>query len=214
MLERIREVSPQISARIAGGLYIFTLLVIQWTESLFHGRFDFAIGILTIVGMSAVTLFLYRVFKPVNRNLSLLAAFCNFTGIALEAIRLNPHGTETAMVFHGFFCLLIGYLIFKSLLVPRILGALMAFAGLAWLTYLIPGLALGLDPSFSPGLVNSLSPFNMVCGVLSEASVFLWFLGTGIDVGQLKDQAGKANASVHATKTPSLARRAGAPAQP
>ena len=71
-----------------------------------------------------------------NRGLSLLAAFFNLVGLAFEALRLNPRGVDIALVFTGFYCLLIGYLIFRSTFLPRILGALMAFAGLGWLTYL------------------------------------------------------------------------------
>ena len=93
---------------------------------------------------------------------------------------MQPQGLNIALVFHGFYCLLIGYLIFRSTFLPRILGALMAFAGLAWLTYL------------SPPLVNYLSPYNLACGLLGDVSVFLWLLVMGVNVQRWKEQAGAA----------------------
>ena len=53
---------------------------------------------------------------------------------------------DIPVVFDGFYCLLIGYLIFRSTFLPRILGALMAFAGLGWMTYRLPPLAAYLSP--------------------------------------------------------------------
>jgi hypothetical protein len=67
-----------------------------------------------------VTLVLYDIFKPVNGSLSLLAASFNLVGMTCEAFRLSPQGVDIAMVFHGFYCLLIGYLIFRSTFLPRI----------------------------------------------------------------------------------------------
>lgn len=99
----------------------------------------------------------------------MLAAFFNFVGLTFEALRLNPRGVDVALVFTGFYCLLIGYLMFRSTFVPRILGALMAFAGLGWLTYL------------SNPLVSYLSPYNLACALLAEASVFLWLLVMGVN---------------------------------
>ncbi len=192
-MQRIRERSPRIRARLAGGLYLFTLLAAQFIESIFPGRFNRAAGILEIVGMSAVTALLYYVFRSVSGSISLLAAVFNFTGIALEAIRFNAHGTDVAMVFHGIFCMLIGYLIFKSGFLPRSLSALIAFGGLAWCTYLTPSLA------------NSLSPYNLACGLLGEASVFLWLLGTGINPKLGKQHAGQAETLARTTKPPSMA---------
>jgi hypothetical protein len=130
--------------------------------------------------MAAVTLLLYDIFKPVNRGLSLLAAFFAFVGLTFEALRLQPQGVNIAIVFHGFYCLLIGYLIFRSTFLPRILGALMAFAGLGWLTYL------------SNPLVNYLSPYNLASALLAEVSVFLWLLVMGVNVQRWKEQAGAA----------------------
>jgi hypothetical protein len=110
----------------------------------------------------------------------LLAAFFSFVGLSFEALRLQPQGLNMAMVFTGFYCLLIGYLIFRSTFLPRILGVLMAFAGLGWLTYL------------SNPLVNYLSPYNLACGLLGEASGFLWLLVMGVNAQRWKEQASAA----------------------
>jgi hypothetical protein len=98
--------------------------------------------------MLAMTLLFHDILKPVNRSLSLLAASFNLVGLTFEALRLQPQGVNIALVFTGFYCILIGHLIFRSAFLPRILGALMAFAGLGWLTYL------------SNPLVNYLSPLQ------------------------------------------------------
>src|SRR5271163_5134400 len=146
MMKRIAEASPRFKARMAGALNFFSLLTAGFTEIFVRGRLNFVGGYIAIFGMVVVTLLLYGIFKPVNRGLSLLAASFAFAGLTFEALRLQPQGVNIAIVFHGFYCLLIGYLIFRSTFLPRILGALMAFAGLGWLTYL------------SNPLVNYLSP--------------------------------------------------------
>ena len=180
MMERIVEASPRFKARMAGGFYFFGLLTAAFTEIFVRGRLNFAGGYIAISGMVVVTLLVYDIFKPVNRGLSLLAAFLSFVGLSFEALRLQPQGLNMAMVFTGFYCLLIGYLIFRSTFLPRILGVLMAFAGLGWLTYL------------SNPLVNYLSPYNLACGLLGEASGFLWLLVMGVNAQRWKEQASAA----------------------
>jgi Domain of unknown function (DUF4386) len=66
--------------------------------------------------------------------------------LAYMFLKLNGQAYSIALVFFGFYCLLIGYLVFRSTFLPRILGVLMAFAGLGWLTFLSPPLASSLDP--------------------------------------------------------------------
>jgi hypothetical protein len=110
--------------------------------------------------MAAVTLILYAIFKPVNSwGISSLAAFFSLVGLTFEALRWNPWGVDVAIVLAGFYCLLIGYLIFKSTFLPRLLGGLMVIGGLGWLTYL------------SNPLVAYLSPYNLACALIAEASV-------------------------------------------
>ena len=62
-----------------------------------------------------VTLLFYDLFKPINKRLSLLAAFSSFVGCAfgaLSAFHLAPAHINNLMFF-GFYCLLIGYFIFR-----------------------------------------------------------------------------------------------------
>ena len=180
MMERIAEASPRFKARIAAALNFFSLVTAALTELFVRGRLNYAGGYIAIAGIAAVTLLFYDIFKPVNRGLSLLAASLAFVGLTFEALRLQPQGVNIAIVIHGFYCLLIGYLIFRSAFLPRILGALMAFAGLGWLTYL------------SNPLVNYLSPYNLASALLAEVSVLLWLLVMGVNVQRLKEQAGAA----------------------
>jgi hypothetical protein len=180
VMSRIAEASPRFKARMAGVLYFFSLLTAGLSETFVRGRLNYAGGYIAIAGMVAVTLLFYDIFKPVNRGLSLFAASCAFVGLIFEALRLQPRGLNIAVVFHGFYCLLIGYLIFRSTFLPRILGVLMAFTGLCWLTYL------------SRALVHYLSPYNLACGLLGDVLLFLWLLVRGVNVQRWKEQASAA----------------------
>jgi hypothetical protein len=100
--------------------------------------------------------------------------------LALMSFELYAQAYNIGLVFFGFYCLLIGYLIFRSTFLPRILGVAMAFAGLAWLTFL------------SPPLANYLSPYNMALGALAELSLTLWLLVMGVKVERWREQANAA----------------------
>jgi hypothetical protein len=98
-------------------------------------------------------------------------------GLTLELLQFNPRGAMIGIGFHGLYCLLMGYLLFRSTFLPRILGAPMAFAGLGWLVFL------------SPTLTHFLPPYNLALGLLGEASLSLWLLVRGLDVQRWKEQA-------------------------
>jgi hypothetical protein len=180
MMKRIAEASPRFKARMAGALFLLLVLTAACTEFFFHGRLSFAAdlaaGIIELSGMVAVTLLFYPIFKPVNSNLSLLAASLNLAGLTLEALQVLNIG----LVFHGLFCLLIGYLIFRSTFLPRILGALMAIAALCFLTFL------------SPTLANHQPPYNLACGLVGEGLVMLWLLVMGVNAQRWREQASAA----------------------
>ena len=181
IIERIANASPRFKARIAGAVFLLVILTAAFTEFFVRGRLGFAAdlvaGLIEVSGMIAVTLLFYDIFRAVNRSFSLLAASFNFVGLTLELLQWNPRGMVIGIGFHGLYCLLMGYLLFRSTFLPRILGAPMAFAGLCWLTFL------------SPTLTNCLSPYNLALGLLGEGSLPLWLLVMGVNVQRWKEQA-------------------------
>jgi hypothetical protein len=181
LTERIAAASPRLKARITGVLSLISLLAAVLGEFLVR-RLEFAGDLVAVLGMVVVTLLLYDIFKPVNRGLSLLAASVNLVGLTCGALRWNPGGVDIPVVLNGFYCLLIGYVIFRSTFLPRILGPLMAFGGLGWLTFL------------SPPLANHLSPYNLASGILGQEAVMLWFLVMGVNEQRWKEQASAARA--------------------
>lgn len=181
-MEGIAHRSPGLKARIAGVFYLLTILtgalavVLGGRKLVVYGD---AANLVATVCYIVVTLLFYDIFKPVNRRLSLLAMFFGLMGCAIGALstlHLVPSYIN-ALVFFGFYCLLIGYLILRSAFLPRILGALMAFAGLGWLTFLWPPLA------------ERLSPYNVAPGLLGETTLTLWLLVMGVNVQRWREQA-------------------------
>ena len=183
MTERIAEASPQFQARIAGVFYLLTFLA-GGAALFIRGGLGLALVLIASVSYVAVTLLFYYIFKLVNRRLSLLAAVLSLMGCAIGVVTslISP------LVFFGFYCLLIGYLIFRSTFLPQILGVLMAFAGLGWLTFLWPPLA------------NSLSPYNMVPGLVGEGALTLWLLVVGVKEQRWNEQATQLGTAIAAYK--------------
>jgi hypothetical protein len=144
-----------------------------------------AINDFSTVCYLVVTFLFYVLFKPVSSSLSLLAALFGLGGcvdMSLGLFHLNS--LVNPLLFFGPFCLLIGYLIFRSSFLPRILGVLMAVAGLGWLAFLIPAVP------------HYLSVAIEVFGFLAELSLCLWLLVMGVNVEQWKQQASPAKTSI------------------
>ena len=235
MMERIAEASPRPRVGITSVVYLLYFLTAVSGEFFTRGlvvsgdaaatatnilahessfRLGLAVGLIATAFYIAVTALFYELFKPVNRSLSLLAAFFSLVGCAIQAfgslfqlapfvvlggapylsvfkveqlralalmfLKLGGQASSIILVFFGFYDLLIGWLIFRSTFLPRILGALMAVAGLGWLTFL------------SPPLANHLSPYILVLGFVAEALLMLWLLVKGVNVQRWKEQASAA----------------------
>lgn len=88
--------------------------------------------------------------------------------LALLAMKLHGDAYAISLVFFGFACLALGYLLFRASYFPRLLGVLMAASGLA---YLISSFAHFLAPAMAGALLPILAlPFA------SELSLALWLL--------------------------------------
>jgi len=206
MMERIAEASPRFKARMAGvfemlegmtsafgQVFVLGRLIVSGSAAataaniLGHERLFWLGFVSSLIGVAchiAWTLLFYDLFKPVNRSLSLLAAFVSLVVCAMQALtsllyvapllvlqggssvsaftteqlqalsyvflKLNAYAFDIDLVFFGFWCVLTGYLIFRSTFLPRILGVLLAIDGLGWVTYMVPPLATHLSPSSLP----------------------------------------------------------------
>ena len=237
MTQRTAEASPRFQARMAGVIALITttagfaeivrgsLVVYGDAAATAHNilahemvfRLALVGDVISILYI-AYTLLLYNLFRPVNRSLSLLAAFFSLVGCALGALNclfllaplvvlegaqsLSAFNVEQlqalalmflkchaqlytiSMVLFGSYNLLIGYLIFRSTFLPRILGVLLAISGLC---YLINCFANFLSPSFAAHLL----PYILVPGG-AELLLALWLVVIGVNVQRWKEQASRA----------------------
>ena len=240
MMERIAEASPRLKARMAGVFQLLEAVTAAFGEVIVLDRlvvagnapataanilgherlfwFGFASSLIGVGFHIAWALLLYELLKPVNRSVSLLAAFVILVGCAIQAltsllylapllilqggsslsaftpeqlqalalmfVKLNRYAFDIYLVFFGFWCVLIGYLIFRSTFLPRVLGVLLAISGLGWVTYL------------SPPLANYLWPFIAAASALGEIPLELWLIVMGVNVQRWKEQASAAGGSI------------------
>jgi hypothetical protein len=91
------------------------------------------------------------------------------------AIKSHGYGFGIGLIFFGFECLVVGYLIFRSAYLPRVLGVLMQIAGLCYLTN---SFALIIAPAFA----DRLFPAILVPSFIAELSLCLWLLVKGVNV--------------------------------
>jgi hypothetical protein len=189
------ETSPRLWARIAGVLYLLIFIAAPTGAATATP----VKMIITLACDTGVALIFYVLLKPVSMRLSVLAAFFRLIFVAVMAVNsLNYFGVldlfngarsvtafnkgyGVALVPFGVHCALIGYLIFKSIFLPRILGVLMALAGLGYLIFLWPPLGRHL-----------FFPYIVIPGVAGEGALTLWLLVVGLDAGRWDEQASAA----------------------
>jgi hypothetical protein len=177
--QRIGEAWKRPRGRITGAVYLLYFVTAIFAEFLV-GRvpvvYSDAANLVATAWYVALTLLFYDLLKPASRSLSFLAALFGLGGCVVTALsvfhRAPPH-IHSPLVFFGPYCLLIGYLVFRSTFLPRILGVLMALAGLGWLVFLSP-------------VAHHLSSYLEALGILAEGSLMLWLLVMGVNVQRWK----------------------------
>jgi len=184
MSERITERSPRVIARIAGVFYV-VVFALGIFSLIVRGRVGFTAAMIAGGFYVAVTVLFYFIFRPVNPNLSLLAAVISLAGILIGPLgQFVPFVRISPLVFFGCYCLLIAFLILKSNFLPRILGVLLIFAGLGWLTFL------------SPSFATSFAPYIFLPGIIGEGALTLWLVIFGVDEEQWRHKAGVVECNV------------------
>ena len=170
----------------------------------------FASDLVVVICYLPVPALLYKLFKPVNDTLSLIAAFFGLAGCAVQGFAslfriapltvltcgINPlHAQELAylllklytpaysisLVFFAVAMILIGYLVIKSVFMPRVIGVLAVISGLAWLVFLWPPLASALWP-------RVILPLDV-----GELALILWLLIAGVNVERWHEQAARSS---------------------
>ncbi|MGA7474502.1 MAG: DUF4386 domain-containing protein [Candidatus Sulfotelmatobacter sp.] len=240
MTDRITEASPRFKARMAGvfqlleavtasfpGVFVLGRLVVDGNAAataaniVGHERLfwlGFASSLIGVACHVAWALLMYELLKPVNKSLSLLAAFFVLVCCAMQALtslfylapllilqggsslsaftaeqlqslalmflKLNQYAYNIDLVFFGLWCVLTGYLNFRSTFLPRILGVLLAISGLGWVIYLYPPLAYHL---FIPYIASA--------SALGEIPLEFWLIVMGVNVQRWKEQASAARSS-------------------
>lgn len=177
--QHVAGTSPRLKARIAGIFYLLTF--VTGILGLVSANNKVAATLAATACYVAVILLFHRLFKPVDRNSSLLAVCFGLGGCAfgvLSMFRTTPFPINS-LVYFGFYCLLIGYLIFKSTFLPRILGVGMALAGLGWLTFA------------SAGLAKFLAPYNSIPGIVGEGALTLWLVVMSVNEQRWHEQDGR-----------------------
>lgn len=100
--------------------------------------------------------------------------------LSLLSLNIQAQGYGIGLVFFGFYCIIIGFIIFKTNAIPKIIGVAYAIAGIC---YLINNFTMFL----SKGFVNPLFIYLAIPIFIGELSLCLWLLIKGIDASKLKN---------------------------
>lgn len=156
-----------------------------------------------------VAVALYVLLRPVNKSLSVLAAWMRLAHAVIFALALNhllnvlvlagpaaymadwPEALRQAhvllsfeafntgwligLVFFGLHCILLGYLVFRSGFMPRLIGVLLAIAGVG---YLIDSFAHFLMPNYS-NYEDIFLAIVALPAIVAEVALCLWLLIKG-----------------------------------
>ena len=214
-------------ARIAGALYLVSIIARIVSDGMVRDRMvvsrdaaataanilanqslwgiGFIADMIAFATFIAVNAYLYDVFRPVDRSVSLIAMLFGVISAIAHAVSAAFHLAASAvlgtmsgylasftpaqlqeiafvllrvryiafhnvgLVFLGLYLVLIGYLILRSRLVPRLVGVLALAAGVAYLAFLSQPFAQSLLP-------NLLIPVGV-----GQIALTLWLLVFGVE---------------------------------
>jgi len=97
------------------------------------------------------------------------------SSLSLLSLEVQSQGYAIGLVFFGFYCIIIGYLIVISKLIPRLLGVMYIITGAS---YLINSFTMFL----SIGFENPYFEYLAILIFTGELSLCLWLLIKGVDL--------------------------------
>lgn len=98
--------------------------------------------------------------------------------LSLLSLNIQTQGYAIGLVFFGFYCLIVGYVIYKSNFLPKLFGVLYAITGLC---YLVNSFTMFL----SKGFENPLFLYLAILIFIGELSFCLWLLIKGVDTSKV-----------------------------
>lgn len=115
-----------------------------------------------------------------------LAAFepAEAQALARAHLRFGGLGNSISLVFFGFYCFSLGWLVLGSKFLPRILGVFLILGGIAWLANSFAGF-LQLPSA------RGASPYLMGAGAFGEIAFTLWIMIMGVNSRKWREQAGE-----------------------
>ncbi len=240
MTKSIAERAPRPRVRVTSVVYLLYFLTVMSAEFFVKGivvpgnaaatannilaheslfRVGFAINLIATALYIAVTALFYDLFKPVNRSLSLLAAFFSLVGCAIQAL---------SYVFYLAPFVLLGGAQYLSVFKVEQLQALvlmllklrsqaeqidLVFFGffdlligcLILRSTFLPRIlgapmalaGLGWIIFLAPPLANYLSHYILPLGFLAELLLMLWLLVMGVNVQRWQEQASSSGFETH-----------------
>lgn len=138
-----------------------------------------AFVILVGCAIQAVTCLLYLAPLFFLRSGGPIGAFTTpqLQDLAMRVLDLNAAAFDLYLVFFGVWCILIGYLIARSMFMPRILGILLMISGLGWAVFLAPSLA------------HRMFTYIAAASALGEIPLQFWLLVFGVNNERWCEQA-------------------------
>ena len=97
------------------------------------------------------------------------------------SVKLHGYGFGVSLIFFSGFCLVMGYLIFRSGYLPKALGVLLQIAGLCYLTN---SFAMLVAPNFA----DRIFPAILVPAFIAELSLALWLSIKGVDAAKWEER--------------------------
>ena len=176
-----------------------------------QGAYRFG-GVAEIVVLTcdiALAVIFYRLLRPVSRTIAMLAAFFRLAYAAINGANVTLHfapllvltgqpapqqslavtftqlhllGFDVALIFFGIHVALLGYLVFRSTYLPRILGLLLMLGGAAYL-------ANSLISLLMPAALSGRALILLAPAGLAEIAIALWLLVAGVNAQKWEEMA-------------------------